>query len=132
MKSFRAVCFLNAFLVLPFAVSALSVPDFTFGLFDIDLGPEGAGVARGYGATALGWGIVCLLLRNRMELQVVTAVLIASLAFNGAEVLLQVPLALSGTVSAMIWVTIPGHGLIAVLSALGITQTRADQTQAGQ
>ncbi|MEZ5657845.1 MAG: hypothetical protein R3E83_04785 [Burkholderiaceae bacterium] len=88
------------------------------------LDPEGAGVARGYGAAALGWGLVCVLLRSSQAADVVMSVLIASLAFNGAEVLLQVPVALSGIASPMIWVTIAGHALLAVLSLAGLVTAR--------
>ncbi len=117
---FKLVCLLNSTMVLPFAASVLIAPDFTFGQFGLGLGPEGAGVARGYGAAALGWGLVCVLLRNSTDAGVVRTVLIASLAFNGGEVLIQVPIALSGIAAAMIWVTIGGHFVAALLSALGL------------
>jgi hypothetical protein len=120
---FRLVCLLNAVLVLPFAASVMIAPDFTFGQFGIDLGPEGAGVARGYGAAALGWGLVCLLLRNAADVSVIRAVLMASLAFNGAEVLIQIPIALSGIANAQIWTTIGGHIVASLLSALALMQT---------
>jgi hypothetical protein len=72
---FKLACILNALLVLPFAASALAAPDFTFAQFGIDLGTEGAGVARGYGASALGWGIACGLLRGATESTVVKALM---------------------------------------------------------
>lgn len=122
---FKLVCILNALMVLPFAVSVLIAPDFTFGQFGLDLGPEGAGVARGYGATALGWGIACILLRDSKELHVTRAILAASFVFNAVEVLVQVPVALSGIASAMIWTTIVGHAIVAVLSALSLLKARS-------
>lgn len=122
---FRLVAILNAVMVLPFAACALAAPDFTFGLFGLDLGAEGAGVARGYGATALGWGLLCAMLSGTSDAAVRRSLLVASLAFNGAEVLLQVPIALSGIASAMIWSTIAGHAAIAVLGALGLARPRA-------
>jgi hypothetical protein len=123
---FKLACILNAILVLPFAASVLAAPDFTFGQFGIDLGAEGAGVARGYGATALGWGLACLLLRESRDLGVMRAILIASLAFNTAEVLIQVPIALSGIASPMIWATIIGHSLTALVSASGLLNRAAE------
>lgn len=122
---FRLVCLLNAVLVLPFAASALAAPHFTFASFGLDLGAEGAGVAQGYGATALGWGLVCLLLSGSVAADVVRAVLVASLAFNLAEVLIQIPVALSGIASPMIWVTIVAHALVGGLSLLALVQRRA-------
>jgi hypothetical protein len=122
---YRLVCILNAVLVLPFAVLVLAAPHFTFGQFGISLGDEGAGVARGYGATALGWGIVCTLLRDTSDPSVARPVLIASLVFNVAEVLIQVQVALSGIASPMIWTTIIGHSAVAVLSALCLTRRAA-------
>ncbi|MBL9047298.1 MAG: hypothetical protein JNK34_08325 [Tabrizicola sp.] len=102
--------------MLPSAVSVLAAPVITFNQFGIDLGPEGAGIARGYGATALGWGIACLLLAGSAVAEVLRAITLASVAFNGAEVLLQVPIALSGIASSMIWVTISAHAPLAALS----------------
>ncbi len=122
---FRIVCLLNAIMVLPFAASVLVAPHFTFGQFGLDLGPEGAGVARGYGATALGWGIACTLLRNVTLAEVIRAILIASLAFNLVEVVIQVPIALSGIASAMIWTTIAGHAVAAALSGAALSQRPA-------
>jgi hypothetical protein len=122
---FKLVCLLNAVMVLPFAASVLIAPDFTFAQFGIDLGAEGAGVARGYGAAALGWGLVCVFLRNAADAGVILSVLTASLAFNGAEVLVQVPIALSGIASAMIWATVGGHSLAMLLSAWGLMNRRA-------
>jgi hypothetical protein len=117
---FRLVCILNALMVLPFAASVLVAPDFTFSQFGLDLGPEGAGVARGYGATALGWGIACVFLNGSTDALTTRAILIASLAFNFAEVLVQVPVAFSGIASPMIWTTIVGHGVTGALSAAAV------------
>ncbi|MFN4192176.1 MAG: hypothetical protein ACK4FR_04480 [Tabrizicola sp.] len=113
---FRLLALLNALVVLPFAVSVLAAPDFTFAQFGIELGPEGAGVARGYGATALGWGLVCLMLARSAVAEVKRAVTLASLAFNAAEVLIQVPVAWSGIAGPMIWTTIVAHAGLAALS----------------
>lgn len=113
---FKLVCFLNASLTFPFAVLAIAAPAFTFGQFGLDVGPEGDGIVRGYGAAALGWGLVCLMLRQSTSLETVRAILLASLAFNGAEVAIQVPVAQSGIASDLIWVTICGHGATALAS----------------
>jgi hypothetical protein len=115
---YKLVSVLNALLVLPFAASVLVAPEFTFDQFGIDLGTEGAGVARGYGATALGWGLACALLSDATDPAVVRAVMLSSLVFNFVEVLVQIPVALSGIASAMIWTTITGHSVVAVLSVL--------------
>lgn len=117
---YRLVCLLNALLVLPFAVSALVAPDFTFANFGLDLGPEGGGVAQGYGAAALGWGLAAALLSGATDRAVTQPILIASLAFNLAEVAVQVPVALSGIASAMIWGTVIGHAVLAVLSVIAL------------
>ncbi|NWH07462.1 MAG: hypothetical protein HXY22_02235 [Alphaproteobacteria bacterium] len=113
---FRAVCLLNALMTLPFAAAVFAAPSFTFDQFGLEIGAEGAAVARGYGAAALGWGLACLLLQRAAARETATAMLVASLAFNGAELLTQVPIALSGVASAMIWTTIIGHAAVALLS----------------
>lgn len=117
---FRLVCLLNALLVLPFAVSVILAPDFTFGNFGIDLGPEAGGVAQGYGAAALGWGLVTALLSGATDRAVVQPILIASLAFNLVEVVIQVTVALSGIASAMIWVTVISHAVLVCLTLLAL------------
>lgn len=122
---FKLVAVLNAILTLPFAASMLAAPRFTFDQFGIDLGPEGAGVAQGYGAAALGWGLACGLLAGSKSAEVTRAILIASLAFNGAEVALQVGIALSGIASPMIWGTIGAHAVTAVLSLVGLFRRTA-------
>jgi hypothetical protein len=115
---FKLVCILNAILTLPFAAGVLVAPRFTFDQFGLDLGPEGAGVAQGYGAACLGWGLAAALLAGSKAPEVMRAILIASLAFNGAEVALQVPIALSGIASPMIWGTIGAHALTALLTVV--------------
>jgi len=121
---FRIVCILNVFLVLPFAVSALVTPEVTFASFGLALGAEGVVVARGYGAAAMGWGLACALLSGSRAPEVVRGLMIASLAFNLAEVLVQVPVALSGIASAMIWGTIGAHAVLAALSAMALRPGR--------
>ncbi len=74
---FRIVCIRNGVLVLPFAVSALLAPEFTFASFGLDLGAEGGGVARGYGAAALGWGLACALLSGSRVPEVLRGLMIA-------------------------------------------------------
>lgn len=117
---FKLVCILNSLLTLPFAASVLAAPRFTFGQFGLDLGPEGAGVAQGYGAACLGWGLACALLAGSKSLEVIRAILIASLAFNFAEVAVQVPIALSGIASPMIWATIGAHALTVALTLIAL------------
>jgi hypothetical protein len=46
-------------------------------------------------------------------------------AFNGLEVIIQVPVALGGLANGMIWTTISGHALVAVLSVLCLVRQRA-------
>jgi hypothetical protein len=122
---FKVVCVLNSLVTLPFAAGVLVDPRFTFEQFDLDLGPEGAGVARGYGAAALAWGLACALLVGSKTAEVSRAVLIASLAFNCTEVAVQVPMALAGVASPMIWTTIGAHALIAILSLVGLVRQTA-------
>jgi hypothetical protein len=119
---FRIVCLLNALMVIPFGISALIAPAYVFAQFGIAVDAATSGIVRGYGATALGYGIVLLLLRNAEDADDRRAVLSGSLVFNLLEVLLQVPLYANGLASSMIWVTICGHALLAVLSALALVQ----------
>jgi hypothetical protein len=115
---FRLACLINALLVLPFAVACLIAPTFVFAQFGIPVEGLAAGVARGYAATTLGWGISAALLSANTDPAAQRAFLWGSLAFNLAEVAIQLPLYLAGTVSPMILVTIAGHGLAAAATLL--------------
>ncbi len=118
----RIICILTAILVIPFGIAAVLAPAMVFGQFGMTIDVVGAVVARGYGATALGYGIVFLMLRNAVERGVVLALLVGALVFNGLEVLVQVPFAFAGLANAMIWVTICGHALVGGLAAVALVR----------
>jgi hypothetical protein len=122
---FRAVCILTGILVIPFGIAAVIAPVFVFGTFGMVVDPAVAGIVRGYGATALGYGIVFVMLRDSLPGPVTQALLLASVAFNGLEVIIQLPVALGGLANGMIWTTISGHALVAVLSVLCLVRQRA-------
>ncbi len=116
----KLVFWLNAVLLLPFGLAAIIAPEFVFSNFGMTIDAAGAGIARGYASLALGLGVIFLLLRNAIGRAVTVPLLLGSLVFNGAEVLVQVPIYFQGLANGMIWSTILGHCLGLVLSALAL------------
>jgi hypothetical protein len=121
----KIVFWLNAILVLPFGIAALIAPAFVFSNFGMTMDAVASGIARGYAATALGYSLIFLMLRNTTTRETVVALLFGSLVFNTVELLVQIPLFLQGLANAMIWTTIIGHALTAVLSALALREETA-------
>jgi hypothetical protein len=91
-------------------------PKFVFEQFGIAIEGAATGVARGYAATALGWGITAFLMRNVADRPARRAFLLGAIAFNAAEVALQVPMYFQGLTNATILITIFGHAVCAALS----------------
>lgn len=121
---FRLLCILSGVMTIPFGIVALLAPAFTFGQFGIMVEGAQTGIVRGYGAAALGYGIVLVLLAAQADPVVRRAVLAGSVVFNAAEVALQLPLALGGQVSPMIWTTIAGHAVLLVLTLVAFGRER--------
>ncbi len=117
-RMFRLACLINAALALPFSVVCLIAPTFTFAQFGIPVEGVVTGVARGYAAATLGWGIAAVLLMPNRDAGAQRGFLWGSLAFNGVEVAVQLPLYLQGVVSPMILTTIVGHSLAAIVTLI--------------
>jgi hypothetical protein len=124
---FQLACWANACLVLPFALACLAAPKFVFEQFGIAVEGAATGVARGYAATALGWGITAFLMRNVADVSARWAFLLGSIAFNTAEIALQVPMYFQGLANKTILMTIFGHAACAALSIAAITNENRTQ-----
>ena len=121
---FRVVCYWTTLLVLPFGLAALIVPGILFGQFGMTLDAAAQGVARGYGATALGLGVTAFRLRYTVDPAVQVAVLNGILVFNLAELMTLVTLRLQDEVNLQSYGMIIGHMVGSVLTLLALQRTR--------
>ena len=78
----RILLVLNTLLTLPFGIAALFSPDRLFAEFGLSLDAAGCLVARGYGATLVGFGTLLFLLRKTTDPGVVRSLLVALFLFN--------------------------------------------------
>ena len=114
----KTIFLANAILSLPFGVIGLAAPGPLFANFGVSLDTGGQLIARGYAATLIGYGLLFFLLRNASDTPVVKALLIASVAFNLIEAIIQGVAGMNGVTTSIIWGNVVVHGIFAVLSAL--------------
>lgn len=108
----------NSLLTLPFAILILAIPATLFANFGLELDAGGVLVARGYGATLAGYGLAYWGLRNISGTVEQKALLLAAIAFNLIEAIIQSMAALDGIVLPMIWGTIVLHVILFLLCGL--------------
>lgn len=128
MKSLtKGVLLANGILTLPFGVICLAYPADIFSSYGITLDAGGALVARGYGATLVGYGLLFYFQRNVSGLSQVKSLLIASIFFNLLETLIQAEAAIKEIVPPLIWLTITLHALLTMASAYLIAVRKSKQ-----
>lgn len=110
----------NSILTLPFGFLLLIIPGAMFSSYGITLDAGGELVARGYGATLVGYGLVFYFLRNISEIGVVKSLLLAALVFNLIEAVIQTAAASKGIVLPVIWVTVVLHAIVTILSTYAL------------
>jgi predicted DNA repair protein MutK len=113
----------NAAMTITFGVVGLAAPAVTFGQFGLSNISEATQVLiRGYGAAALGYGILVLQLRSVPQAE--RAVLWASAIFNVAEVALQGHAIQSQAgFNNMVWTTFLGHTVLGIWSVVRLLPT---------
>jgi len=125
----KLIHILNAALTIPFGIGAYLLPVQAFEPFGFTLDATGVMLTKGYASTALGYGLAFWFTRNVGEGAMQKGLVLASLAFNGMEAALQLPVALSGMAKFPIWVTGGSHALLAILSLVVLaTQKKASRT----
>lgn len=112
----KLVHVLNAVLTIPFGIGAYIAPQQVFTPFGFNLDATGIMLTKGYGSTALGFGLAYWCTRNLSDTSMRKGLLLASLAFNAMEAVLQLPVAVQGIARAPIWITAASHSILALLS----------------
>ncbi|MCJ7468414.1 MAG: hypothetical protein MUO53_17175 [Maribacter sp.] len=115
----------NSIVTLPFGILALLKPAAMFSTFGIPLDVGGQLIARGYGATLVGYGLIFLLMRNTIDAGMGKSLLFASFVFNLLEAVIQLAGVVEGTAVSLIWGTILIHVLFAMLSAFWLLKFRS-------
>ena len=110
----RILLYLNILLTLPFGIAALVNPDGLFSEFGLFLDAAGSLVARGYGATLVGFGTSLLLLRKTTDPGVVRSLVVALFLFNLIEATIQGIAGLHGVAHTVIFLNVSLHGSVAV------------------
>jgi hypothetical protein len=114
----KFLLYANAFLTFPFGIAALIAPGPVFAGFGLTLDAGGELISRGYAATCLGFGIICLLADKKPQAGA-KALLAGSLLFNGVEFAVQLTAALQAVAAPAIWGTVVAHGVMTVLTVAG-------------
>jgi hypothetical protein len=118
----KALIVVNVVLTLPFGVAALIAPEPLFMQFGLSLDPAGALVARGYGATLVGYGAILWFLRGAVVRAVVKPVLVSLILFNAIEAAIQGAARISGVAAGIIFLTVAVHFLVAAWSVVALAR----------
>ena len=115
---------LNTLLMLPFGVVALASPSVLFAQFGLQLDAAGILVARGYGATLVGYGFTLLLLRSTADPRTVQVLLWSLVIFNAIESIIQAIAGMQGVAQQIILANAALHGVVSILCAVALAKRR--------
>jgi hypothetical protein len=110
----KILLIVNALLTLPFGVFALIMPLPVFAQFGVQLNDAGALVARGYGATLVGYGLLQFLLRESTNRDLVRSLLLSMAVFNTIEAIIQGAAGVQGVATKVIFGNVVIHAVVAV------------------
>lgn len=119
----KALFILNVLLTLPFGILALAMPETVFAQFGLQLDAAGALVARGYGATLVGYGLVLLLMRSTTDPRTVKRFLWSMTAFNAIEAVIQGIAGAQGVALPMIYGNVALHGVVALACLVAMSRS---------
>ncbi|MGE0484942.1 MAG: hypothetical protein AB7Q81_12445 [Gammaproteobacteria bacterium] len=113
----------NLLLTLPFGVAALVNPEPLFLQFGVALSAPGALVARGYAATLIGYGILLWGVREVVDPDVLPALLLSIVLFNGLEAAVQAIAAVQGVAAGAIYLNVAIHLLVTAWAIVLLVHT---------
>ena len=118
----RILLLLNTVLTLPFGLAVLISPEGLFAEFGLSLDAAGCLVARGYGATLVGFGTLLLLLSKTTDPSVVRSLLVALFLFNLIEATIQGIAGVHGIAHAVIFLNVALHGSVAFACLMALAR----------
>jgi len=89
----------------------------------LQLDVAGALVARGYGATLVGYGLVLLLMRSTTDPRTVKRFLWSMTAFNAIEAVIQGIAGAQGVALPMIYGNVALHGVVALACLVAMSRS---------
>ena len=122
----------SALQTLPFGVGAVLVPGALFGQFGVSLNSAGELIARGYGATLIGYGLTLWGLRDSCSHASGRYICIGLAVFNVIEALIQFHAGFSGGAQSIILGNAGLHAALAVASAGLFTKIAKQVAEPGQ
>ena len=100
-------------------------PAALFAQFGLQLDPAGELIARGYGATLVGYGVVLYLERQSSDRRTVRAFLLSMVLFNSIEAVIQGIAGVQGVAATTIFGSVAMHAVAAVLSIIALSRQQA-------
>lgn len=120
----KIIFIISVLQTLPFGIGAILLPGKLFSQFGVSLDQAGELIARGYGATLIGFGLVLWGLRNIQSPQVQQCLLIGLILFNAIEAAIQFMGGLSGVAQPIIFGNVGLHAAMAVASLVTLLRTK--------
>lgn len=121
----RIIFIISAFQTFPFGLGAILFPGDLFSQFGVSLDPAGELIARGYGATLIGFGLVLWGLRNIQVPATQRWLLIGLILFNAIEATIQLVSGLEAVAQPIIFGNVGLHAGMAIASLVALLQWRA-------
>jgi hypothetical protein len=108
---------ISALQTLPFGIGAMLAPGALFNQFGVSLNSSGELIARGYGATLIGYGITLWGLRASRSIASERYTCVGLALFNATEAFIQFHAGFSGEAHPIIFGNAGLHAVLAVASA---------------
>lgn len=112
----RALLTISAVQTLPFGIAAVLTPDKVFEQFGVTLDTAGELIARGYGASLIGFGITLWGLRSSQSTASQRYVCAGLSCFNAIEAFIQLEAGMRGTAQPVIFGNVALNGVLSLAS----------------
>ena len=120
----KTILIISVLQTFPFGIGAILVPGKLFAQFGVGLDPGGELIARGYGATLIGFGWVLWGLRSVQLPAMQKWLMIGLVLFNAIEAAIQCAAGLAETAQPIIFGNVGLHAAMAVASLVAILRIR--------
>ena len=120
----KIIFIIGALQTFPFGLGAILFPGNLFSQFGVSLDPAGELIARGYGATLIGFGLVLWGLRNVQLPATQRWLLIGLTFFNAIEATIQFTGGVAGVAQPIIFGNVGLHAAMAVASLMALLRSR--------
>lgn len=120
----KVIFIISAVQTFPIGIGAVLIPGKLFSQFGVSLDPAGELIARGYGATLIGFGLVLWGLRNVQLPAAQRWLLIGLTFFNAIEATIQFMAGVAGIAQPIIFGNVGLHTAMVVASLVALLQSK--------